>query len=111
MTGIDGPSGDDGPCRTCGDHYPTWRAPNDLWNLVMGGPEATDDPGGMLCPNCFLRLADERAPTRGAWVVGTPVRPEHIVKAEAWDEACEHDLAVCRDGCSYNPYRREGATR
>ena len=30
-----------------------WNAPNDLWNLVMGGPEAKDDPGGTLCPRCF----------------------------------------------------------
>lgn len=79
--------GPDGPCYACERHYPTWRAPNDLWNLVMGGPNAKGDPGGMLCPNCFLRLASEAAPARGAWVVGTPVRPEHIVKAEALQEA------------------------
>lgn len=26
-------------------------------------------------------------------------------KADIWDEACEHDIAVCRNGCAYNPYR------
>lgn len=26
-------------------------------------------------------------------------------KEQAYDEACEHDVAVCRDGRSYNPYR------
>jgi hypothetical protein len=77
------PSGDDGPCQVCGQPYPPWRADHTLWNLVMGGPDATDDPGGMLCPNHFLRLADDRAPMRGAWVVGTPVRPERAVRAEA----------------------------
>lgn len=74
--------GADGPCQMCDQRYPAWRAPDDLWNLVMGGPEATDDPGGMLCPTCFLRLADVRAPQRGAWVVGTPARPESAVREE-----------------------------
>lgn len=78
--------GDDGPCQACGEKYPAWRAPNELWNLVMGGPDAKGDPGGMLCPTDFLRAAELKAPQRGAWVVGTPVRPESVVKAEALDE-------------------------
>lgn len=37
-----------------------WNAPNDLWNLVMGGPETTDDPGGVLCCGCFWRRCREQ---------------------------------------------------
>lgn len=37
-----------------------WYAPNELWNLVMGGPEATDDPGGSLCPRCFTIECDKQ---------------------------------------------------
>lgn len=35
-----------------------WFAPNDLWNLVMGGKEARDDPGGFLCVTCFAKRAE-----------------------------------------------------
>lgn len=71
------PDGDDGPCHACGQSYPVWRAPDDLWNLVLGGSSAKGDPGGMLCPNCFLRLADLVEPQRGAWVLSraTSVEP------------------------------------
>lgn len=48
----------DGPCDDCKRHYPAWRAEHDTWNAVMGGPGATDDPGGLLCPTCFLTRAD-----------------------------------------------------
>lgn len=27
------------------------------------------------------------------------------VKADVWDEACEHDVATCRTRCEHNPYR------
>ena len=30
-----------------------WNAPNEVWNFVMGGRAATDDPGGVLCASCF----------------------------------------------------------
>lgn len=37
------------------DNEPTtyWFADSELWNLVIGGPFATDDPGGIRCPRCF----------------------------------------------------------
>lgn len=53
-------------CRDCGlpaSHgigVTFWNAPNDLWNLVLGGPDATDDPGGVLCCACFWRLCREQ---------------------------------------------------
>ena len=58
--------GGDGPCQDCGQPYPPWSAPNEVWNRIMGGPEADDDPGGMLCPTCFAVRA-ERAGQRHIW--------------------------------------------
>lgn len=37
-----------------------WNAQNELWNLVMGGPDAPDDPGGVLCCACFWRRCREQ---------------------------------------------------
>lgn len=62
----DATRGGDGPCDDCGKPYPPWMAPHDVWNLVMGGPDAKDDPGGMLCPTCFIVRA-ERAGEHHIW--------------------------------------------
>ncbi|MAG25057.1 hypothetical protein CMI47_05695 [Candidatus Pacearchaeota archaeon] len=43
----------------CGHPNPIWFADNELWNAVMGGDGATDDPGGVLCPTCFMLKAGE----------------------------------------------------
>lgn len=67
--------GGDGPCEDCGLRYPPWSAPNEVWNLVMGGPDATDDPGGLLCPTCFAVRA-ERAGQQRIWRI-VVVRPPH----------------------------------
>lgn len=64
-------------CECCGGPALTWFAPNKLWNLVQGGPEATDDPGGMLCPNCFILKAEAAGIVPTAWVLAT----EHIAPA------------------------------
>jgi hypothetical protein len=40
-------------CDDCQQPYDVWYADNDVWNLVMGGPHALGDPGGMICPRCF----------------------------------------------------------
>jgi hypothetical protein len=45
-------------CQDCQSENPVWFAPNPIWNLVMGGPEAKGDPGGTLCPNCFIKRAE-----------------------------------------------------
>lgn len=58
--------GGDGPCEDCGKPYPPWSAPNEVWNVVLGGPDANDDPGGMLCPTCFAVRA-ERAGHAHIW--------------------------------------------
>lgn len=49
----------DGPCQDCGRMYSPWFTDHALWNRVMGGPDATDDPGGMLCMTCFTDRVDD----------------------------------------------------
>ena len=52
------PSDGDKRCKECGADNPCWFAPNKVWNLLVGGPDATEDPGGVLCPNCFMKRDD-----------------------------------------------------
>jgi hypothetical protein len=40
-------------CQDCGRGYPLWHAEGDLWDRVHGSP------GGLLCPHCFDRQAQE----------------------------------------------------
>ncbi|ODU36613.1 MAG: hypothetical protein ABS88_00030 [Sphingopyxis sp. SCN 67-31] len=67
------PSPDEGACRcdACGQANPVWFAPSPLWNLVVGGPDATDDPGGIVCPICFIEKAEAAGimPSDGAWLL------------------------------------------
>lgn len=56
-------------CTECGQPNPVWFAPNEVWNRVIGGPEATDDPGGFLCPLCFIRRAEAAGIVPAAWVL------------------------------------------
>lgn len=56
-------------CQECGGPNPVWFAPNELWNRVMGGPDATGDPGGVLCPACFIAKAEEHGQCPTAWVL------------------------------------------
>jgi hypothetical protein len=70
-------------CDACGRDAEVWYAPSPLWNLVMGGPEATDDPGGMLCPGCFIDRAESAGIKPTAWVL----QPEDLAAAQR----AEHD--------------------
>lgn len=45
-------------CDDCQQPYECWYADSGVWNLVIGGPAAKDDPGGMLCPRCFTIRAE-----------------------------------------------------
>lgn len=47
-------------CDDCGDHNPVWFAPSRVWNLIVGGPEAQGDPGGFICPVCFIERAEAK---------------------------------------------------
>jgi len=61
---------DETGCQECGGENPVWFAPHDLWNRVMGGEDCKDDPGGILCPVCFIRRA-EMAGIKDVWTVWT----------------------------------------
>lgn len=57
----------DGPCMDCGTFdTPVWFTDNVLWNRIVGGSGTMYDPGGLLCPTCFIRRAQESGlrPTR-----------------------------------------------
>ena len=55
-------------CDECKRANPApWFAENKLWNRVVGGPDAKGDPGGFLCPNCFIRRARTIPETDGAF--------------------------------------------
>ena len=56
-------------CDDCQSPYAVWFAPNPIWNLVMGGPDAKGDPGGMLCPRCFTLRAEAAGVKPTAWEV------------------------------------------
>jgi hypothetical protein len=61
-------------CDDCGGVNPVWFAPNPLWNLVIGGPEAKGDPGGFICPGCFIVRAEAVGIKHTAWQL-RPERP------------------------------------
>lgn len=61
-------------CDDCQQPYAVWFAPSPIWNFVMGGPDAKDDPGGMLCPRCFTLRAESAGVVPTAWVVA-PEQP------------------------------------
>lgn len=66
------PDAPEGICRDCGGHNPVWFAPSPVWNLVMGGKDAKGDPGGVICPVCFTK----RAENNGVKPTGWELRPE-----------------------------------
>lgn len=63
----------------------------------------TPKPKTLICEGC--RTAFPNGPD----VQTSIVARERAAKAEAWDEACEHDVAGCRSGCAYNPYADQPA--
>lgn len=56
-------------CQDCGVDNPVWFTPSGLWNRVMGGPDARDDPGGLVCPICFMKRAEKAGVVPTAWVL------------------------------------------
>lgn len=65
------PTNGDRNCQDCGADNARWFAPSKLWNLVMGGPQATDDPGGVVCIPCFIGRAEAAGVKTSAWFVAT----------------------------------------
>lgn len=70
-------------CDDCEQPYTVWFAPSPIWNFVMGGPEAKDDPGGMLCPRCFTLRAEAVGIVPTAWVVSPELPFAGSVMSEA----------------------------
>jgi hypothetical protein len=56
------PGDGDSRCQECGHTCVPWFTDNWLWNHVVGGPACTDDPGGYLCPQCFMVRAEAAFP-------------------------------------------------
>lgn len=56
------PSDGDSRCQECDRTYVPWFVDNWLWNHVIGGPDCTSDPGGYLCPRCFMVRAEQVYP-------------------------------------------------
>ena len=69
------PSDGDTKCQECNRPNGAWFADNEVWNAVMSDRVAEwldgdvvegGDPGGCLCPPCFIRRAD-RAGIHTVW--------------------------------------------
>lgn len=87
--------GGDRRCDECPALNPVWFTHSPLWNRVKGGFRAAGDPGGVLCPNCFMAQADH-ALGEHVWAV-LPVN----------DAASNPTLDALRDARAYigNPIR------
>ncbi len=66
----------DGPCHDCGAVNIRWFADSPLWNRVMGGPDATDDPGGIVCIYCFVKRAHGAGFNPSAWRLSIPAEED-----------------------------------
>jgi len=48
------------PCGDCETtNNPVWYTDSALWNDVMGG-HASEEASGILCPQCFMRRAENK---------------------------------------------------
>lgn len=75
---VEEPAAGEEICRRCGGPNPQWCAPSPLWNAVMRG-RSIDGPsefGEIICPTCFMVLAEERGVARGWRVEATTVNVE-----------------------------------
>lgn len=71
----------DSRCQECGRTYVPWFTDNWLWNHVIGGPSETSDPGGYLCPRCFMVRAEQVYPTL-IWRVFPEWSPRRVTPPE-----------------------------
>jgi hypothetical protein len=76
--------------RCCRVHGVIWSAPSGEWNAVMrkGGREQAERFGGMICPTCFMQLAD----AEGIAPVGFSV----AASAGDYCEACRSNHPACK---------------
>lgn len=62
-------------CNRCDRDYRMWSTDSPLWNAVMRGG-CINGPwefGEMLCPNCFMEMAEDRGVARNFRVVADDV--------------------------------------
>ena len=62
-------------CGTCGGDNVCWFAPSSIWNSVA----RRDGTDPMLCPRCFIKLAESHGYNKAAW----RVEPEGYVQPNA----------------------------
>ena len=53
-------------CEQCGGKNVCWFSPSDIWNAVARRADGTDP---MLCPNCFIQMAETAGYDKDAWKV------------------------------------------
>lgn len=59
---------DESVCQNCGGFNPVWTAPSPLWNYVMrGGSINGIEAISVVCPSCFVLLAEERTTGATMW--------------------------------------------
>lgn len=77
-------------CQKCKGRNVVWFAPNALWNRVVG-----DNKYGILCPICFIKLAELKGVSRDAWKIQpeSAVRKEVEVAAKAARDAALEEAA------------------
>lgn len=56
-------------CEKCGGRNITWHADSDVWNEV-----ARKDGWGILCPICFVKLAEKKGIIPTAWKLSQEIK-------------------------------------
>ena len=69
-------------CQQCGGKNVVWFAPNDIWNAVVGSES------GLLCPVCFIGLADTKGLYQGGGWMITPERAAQDSSEQTIREQC-----------------------
>lgn len=94
---------DNRPCEDCGCQMLAWFAPNMIWNRVVGGPDAQYDPGGVLCPSCFIKRA-EIAGIIEVWKLAPASDEDHAQAQEVSRARAEAERL--REACAFLHRRR-----
>lgn len=85
-------------CDECGRPNPVWFAPSDVWNLAVGGADATDDPGGVLCPICFIAKAETAGIKPNGWRIEPEGRSNGAGDVQAVrDDQCNVEFGTVPD--------------
>lgn len=93
-------------CERCGRGNVIWSAMSPLWNAVIRGGSIDGEPkyGDMVCPTCFMQLAEEQGIASHFRVTADEVNVELEMvtpSGRAWDE--ESALWVTPDATPTQP--------